>query len=249
MSGPILSARGIEKSFKDNHVLRDIDLDVCQGEVVTIIGPSGTGKTTFLRTLNWLDRPDAGTIEIDGVRADARSASKRDIAALRSKTAMVFQHYNLFRNKSALDNVTAALRYVQHLDRAEAERRGRELLDRVGLADKAGEYPAMLSGGQQQRVGIARALAVRPSVILFDEPTSALDPEWVGEVLQVMHSIAEDGMTMMVVSHEMRFVRSIATRVVYLDEGKVLEDGTPGQVFNHPRTKEARRFLGQAHLT
>lgn len=249
MSGPILSARGIEKSFKDNHVLRDIDLDVCQGEVVTIIGPSGTGKTTFLRTLNWLDRPDAGTIEIDGVRADARSASKRDIAALRSKTAMVFQHYNLFRNKSALDNVTAALRYVQHLDRAEAERRGRELLDRVGLADKAGECPAMLSGGQQQRVGIARALAVRPSVILFDEPTSALDPEWVGEVLQVMHSIAEDGMTMMVVSHEMRFVRSIATRVVYLDEGKVLEDGTPDQVFNHPRTKEARRFLGQAHLT
>lgn len=249
MSGLILSVRGIEKSFKDNHVLRGVDLDVCQGEVVTIIGPSGTGKTTFLRTLNWLDRPDAGTIEIDGARVDAKSASKREISALRSKTAMVFQHYNLFKNKSALDNVTAALRYVQHMDRAEAERRGRELLDRVGLADKAREYPARLSGGQQQRVGIARALAVRPSVILFDEPTSALDPEWVGEVLQVMHSIAEDGMTMMVVSHEMRFVRSIATRVVYLDGGKVLEDGTPDQVFNHPKTKEARRFLGQAHLT
>ena len=244
MSRLILSARGIEKSFRDNHVLRGIDLDVCQGEVVTIIGPSGTGKTTFLRTLNWLDRPDAGTIEIDGARVDARSASWRDISALRSKTAMVFQHYNLFRNKNALDNVTAALRYVQHLDRAEAERRGRELLDRVGLADKAGEYPAMLSGGQQQRVGIARALAASPDILLMDEPFGAVD-EITREQLQteLRRIFDETGITIMFVTHDIREALHLATRVAVVDGGRIQQYAAPDELVEAPATDFVRRLV------
>ena len=227
---------------------RGVNLEIAKGEILTIIGPSGAGKTTLLRTLNWLDVPDAGTITIDGATIDATRATKRSIKQLRSKSAMVFQHYNLFNNKTALENVTESLILVRKLSRAEAEARGRQLLDRVGLSDKCDAYPSFLSGGQQQRVGIARALAVEPKVILFDEPTSALDPEWVNEVLAVMTEIARDGMTMIVVSHEMRFVRNVSTRVVLLDDGHILEDGTPEQVFQHPRHERAVQFLRQADL-
>lgn len=244
----MISIRGLEKSFGDNRVLRGVDLEIAKGEILTIIGPSGAGKTTLLRALNWLDVPDAGTITIDGATIDATRATKRSIKQLRSKSAMVFQHYNLFNNKTALENVTESLILVRKLSRAEAEARGRQLLDRVGLSDKCDAYPSFLSGGQQQRVGIARALAVEPKVILFDEPTSALDPEWVNEVLAVMTEIARDGMTMIVVSHEMRFVRNVSTRVVLLDDGHILEDGTPEQVFQHPRHERAVQFLRQADL-
>ena len=238
----------LTKSFGSNGVLSGVDLEVKQGEIVTIIGPSGAGKTTLLRTLNWLDVPDGGTIQIDDAFIDAANATKKRIRQLRSKTAMVFQHYNLFNNKTALENVTESLILVRKMPKAEAIQTGKQLLDRVGLSDKYNAYPSFLSGGQQQRVGIARALAVEPKVILFDEPTSALDPEWVNEVLTVMTEIAHDGMTMIVVSHEMRFVRDVSTRVVMLDEGRILEDGTPEQVFNNPQHERAKQFLKLANL-
>ena len=244
----MISVRGLTKSFGENQVLRGVDLDVRQGEIVTIIGPSGAGKTTLLRALNWLDAPDSGTICIDGASIDAASANKKKIRQLRSKTAMVFQHYNLFNNKTSLENVTESLILVKKMSKEAAEERARQLLDRVGLSDKYNVYPSFLSGGQQQRVGIARALAVDPKVILFDEPTSALDPEWVNEVLTVMTEIAHEGMTMVVVSHEMRFVRDVSTRVVMLDDGQILEDGTPEQVFSNPKHERAKQFLKLAHL-
>ena len=244
----MISVTGLKKSFGNNHVLRGVDVEIRKGEIVTVIGPSGAGKTTFLRSLNWLDVPDSGKIRIDNVTVDAEHVTRKDIRALRSKTAMVFQHYNLFNNKTALENVTESLILVKKLSRDKAEKKGREYLARVGLADKADAYPSFLSGGQQQRVGIARALAVDPSVILFDEPTSALDPEWVNEVLTVMTKIAREGMTMVVVSHEMRFVRNVSTRVLRLDDGIILEDGDPDQVFRHPKHERTVQFLHQANL-
>lgn len=244
----MIHIEGVKKKYGSNQVLRGVDLDIQKGEIVTLIGPSGAGKTTLLRTLNWLDAPDEGRITITDASITAGSATKKQIHALRSKSAMVFQHYNLFHNRTALQNVMDSLVFVKKVSRKEAEERGRELLSRVGLSDKADAYPSFLSGGQQQRVGIARALAVDPEVILFDEPTSALDPEWVGEVLGVMNQIAEDGMTMIVVSHEMRFVRNVSTRVVLLDEGVILEDGTPEQIFEHPQHERTKRFLQQANL-
>ncbi len=244
----MIDVKGLKKTFGDNHVLRGVDLKVEKGEIVTMIGPSGAGKTTLLRSLNWLDAPDAGTIRIDDAEIDAARAGKKAVKRLRSKTAMVFQHYNLFNNKTALENVTESLIMVKKLSKETAKARGKELLDRVGLSDKYNAYPSFLSGGQQQRVGIARALAVDPKVILFDEPTSALDPEWVNEVLTVMTEIAREGMTMVVVSHEMRFVRDVSTRVLLLDEGQILEDGTPEQVFKNPQHERAQQFLKLAHL-
>lgn len=244
----MIDVRGLKKSFGDNHVLQGVDLKVEKGEIVTMIGPSGAGKTTLLRSLNWLDAPDAGVIRIDDTEIDAARATKKAVKRLRSKTAMVFQHYNLFNNKTALENVTESLIMVKKLSKEAANTRGKELLDRVGLSDKYNAYPSFLSGGQQQRVGIARALAVDPKVILFDEPTSALDPEWVNEVLTVMTEIAREGMTMVVVSHEMRFVRDVSTRVLLLDDGQILEDGTPAQVFKNPRHERAQQFLKLAHL-
>lgn len=249
-ANPILSVSGLCKSFGPNTVLDNIDLSIARGDVVSLIGPSGAGKSTFLRCLNWLEAPEAGTITIDGasVNAAGKGPSKADIRALRSKTAMVFQRYALFRNKTAIQNVTLALRHVQKMGAEEAHDRGMALLDRCGLAGEADRYPSQLSGGQEQRVGIARALAVNPSVLLFDEPTSALDPEWVSEVLSVMNDIAAEGITMLVVSHEMRFVRDAANRVLFLEGGKILEDGTPDQVFGAPKHERTKRFFAQANL-
>jgi ABC-type polar amino acid transport system ATPase subunit len=198
--------------------------------------------------LNWLEKPDAGEINLAGHLIRAGKAAKKDVMDLRAQSAMVFQHYNLFRNKTALQNVTESLIQVKKLPRPQAEEIGLKLLSSVGLIDKRDEYPSRLSGGQQQRVGIARALAVEPKVMLFDEPTSALDPEWVGEVLAVMNRIAAGGMTMVVVSHEMRFVRSVASRVLFLDEGLILEDAPPDEIFSHPQKERTRQFLSQANL-
>ncbi len=244
----MIKITNLKKAYTDKNVLDGVDFHVKKGEIVTLIGPSGAGKTTLLRAVNWLDAPQSGIVEVDGIRVDAEHVTKHDIHNLRSKTAMVFQHYNLFANKTALENVTESLVYVQKINKTSAKKKGMELLDRVGLADKADAYPAFLSGGQQQRVGIARALAVEPKVILFDEPTSALDPEWVGEVLGVMNEIAKDGMTMIVVSHEMRFVRSVATRVAFLDGGKIIEEGTPDEIFLNPKNERTKQFLKVANL-
>ena len=245
----MIGVHGLQKSYGQVKVLRGIELSIEKGEVVTLIGPSGAGKTTLLRMLNWLEKPDAGEITLAGHAIKAGKATKKDVTNIRAQSAMVFQHYNLFRNKTALQNVTESLIQVKKFSRSQAKEIGLGLLNRVGLLDKRDEYPSRLSGGQQQRVGIARALAVEPKVMLFDEPTSALDPEWVGEVLAVMNQIALEGMTMVVVSHEMRFVRSVSSRVLFLDDGLILEDGPPEQVFGHPQKERTRRFLSQTNLS
>ncbi|WP_277207299.1 amino acid ABC transporter ATP-binding protein [Isoptericola croceus] len=253
MSDALLTARGIHKSFGDNHVLRGIDLDVRRGQVVALIGPSGSGKTTMLRSLNGLETPDAGTLAFDGGPSvtfegaprsgRARRAAEARRGALRDRSAMVFQHHNLFPHRTVLQNVTEGPVQVQRVPRARAEERGRALLDRVGLAEKAGAYPRELSGGQQQRVGIVRALALEPDLLLFDEPTSSLDPELVGDVLSVMKGLADEGWTMVVVTHELQFARSVADEVLFLDGGVVVERGTPAQLFTAPREERTRRFL------
>lgn len=245
----MIEVQGLKKAYEQVKVLQGIDLHIEKGEVVTLIGPSGAGKTTLLRMLNWLEKPDTGEITLAGQSINTGKATKKDVMNLRSQSAMVFQHYNLFHNKTALQNVTESLIQVKKLPRRQAEEIGLGLLNRVGLTDKRDVYPSRLSGGQQQRVGIARALAVEPKVMLFDEPTSALDPEWVGEVLAVMNQIAAEGMTMVVVSHEMRFVRSVASRVLFLDDGLILEDGPPEQIFEHPQKERTKQFLSQANLS
>ncbi|CAM3321912.1 MULTISPECIES: amino acid ABC transporter ATP-binding protein [Saccharibacillus] len=233
----------ISKSFGRQEVLRDISLSVKTGEVVVILGPSGSGKTTLLRCVNYLEKPFGGTIAVGDFRLDCSQAKRGDILKLRRKTAMVFQQYNLFRHKTALENVMEALLVVKKMPAAEARARSAALLDKVGLGDKLNEYPSRLSGGQQQRVGIARALALEPEVILFDEPTSALDPERVGEVLEVIRDIAREGITMIVVTHEMGFARDVANRVVFMDGGVIVEEGTPDDVFQRPREERTKQFL------
>jgi polar amino acid transport system ATP-binding protein len=236
----VVGIRALNKSFGDNHVLRGIDLDVQRGEVVCIIGPSGSGKSTLLRCVNMLETPTSGSITVLGTELTDLDC---DLDAARTNIGMVFQQFNLFPHMTALDNVSIAQRKVLKRPAAEADRISRELLTRVGLVEKADAYPGHLSGGQQQRVAIARALAMNPSVMLFDEATSALDPELVGDVLQVMRSLADDGMTMLVVTHEMGFASNVASRVVFMDEGVIVEQGPPSQLIAAPREERTKAFL------
>ena len=230
----------LHKSFGRLEVLRGIDLEVREGEVVCLIGPSGSGKSTFLRCLNFLETPTSGEVEVDG---HILTDGKADLNKIRENIGMVFQQFNLFPHLNVLDNITMAPLDRKKLDKAAAEQKARALLERVGLADKASVYPAQLSGGQQQRVAIARALAMDPDIMLFDEPTSALDPEMVGEVLAVMRQLADGGMTMVVVTHEMGFAREVADRVIFMDEGVIVEQGDPADIFANPREKRTIVFL------
>ena len=242
MGATTLSVRALRKSFGATEVLHGIDLEVAAGEMVFVIGPSGSGKSTMLRCCNRLEEPDGGEVRLGPDRVTGRGV---DLDALRRRMGMVFQAFNLYPHLTALGNVTLALRRVLRLDRATAHDRAMAALDDVGLADKAGHHPAALSGGQQQRVAIARAVALDPEVMLFDEPTSALDPELVGDVLAVMRGLRAGGMTMLVVSHEMAFAREAADRVVFMDAGRVVEEGTPEAVFGAPREARTRAFLGR----
>lgn len=233
--------RKLEKSFENQKVLRGIDLEIQDGETVVLIGSSGSGKSTFLRCLNLLNTPDKGQIFIDGQEI---TKPKTNLNKLRTKVGMVFQSFNLFENLNIIENIKLAPRKVLHLSNKQAEKEAMELLKRVGLANKAYDYPKNLSGGQKQRVAIARALAMHPEVILFDEPTSALDPEMVGEVLEVIKDLAKDhSRTMVIVTHEMSFAREVGTRLIFLDKGKIIEDGEPHQVMDHPTTERAARFF------
>ena len=242
MSGPIVDARGLHKHFGALHVLKGVDLRVAERELVFVIGPSGSGKSTLLRCLNRLEEPSSGSVVVDGIdMLDPRT----DINHARQRIGMVFQSFNLYPHMTALGNVTLALRKVAGKSRAQAEALGRAALERVGLADRAGHTPGQLSGGQQQRVAIARAIALEPRVMLFDEPTSALDPELVGSVLEVMRALRESGMTMIVVSHEMGFARNAADRVVFMDEGAIVEEGPPAAIFERPAHERTRAFIGQ----
>lgn len=238
----MISVKGLEKSFKKLEVLKGIDTQIETGECVCVIGPSGSGKSTFLRCLNRLEEPTGGEILIDGENILEKSYDEDE---LRLKVGMVFQHFNLFPNLTILDNLTLAPVKLKLMKEQEAKEKAMKLLDRVGVADKAACYPAMLSGGQKQRVAIARALALSPEIMLFDEPTSALDPEMVGEVLEVMKQLAKDGMTMLVVTHEMGFAREAADRVLFIDEGVVAEEGTPEMLFGNPQNERTKSFLSK----
>ena len=236
----MISIKGLYKAFGDNLVLKGIDLEVADKEVVVIIGPSGSGKSTLLRSINYLDVPSKGKISIDG-----KELSAADINRVRAEVGMVFQRFNLFPHMTVLDNITLAPRKVRKTAREEAEKDARMLLEKVGLADKAEAYPEQLSGGQQQRVAIARALAMKPRLMLFDEPTSALDPEMVKEVLDVMRSLAAEGMTLVIVTHEMGFAREVGDRLLFVDDGRIIEQGVPKEVFEHPKEERTKNFLSK----
>ena len=242
MPDPLVVLSGVNKHFGSLHVLKDVELTVDRGEVVVVIGPSGSGKSTLCRTINRLETIDSGTITIEGQPLPEEG---KQLAQLRAKVGMVFQSFNLFAHKTVLENVTLGPVKVKGLKKSEAETRGKQLLERVGIASQADKYPAQLSGGQQQRVAIARALAMDPHVMLFDEVTSALDPELVKEVLDVMRELASEGMTMVVVTHEMGFARRAADRVVFMDEGRIVEQATPEQFFSHPESDRAKDFLSK----
>ena len=236
----IIELRNVNKHFGDLHVLKDINLSVKKGEVVVIIGPSGSGKSTLCRTVNRLETIDSGEILIDG---ELMPKEGKDLARIRSEVGMVFQSFNLFAHRTILDNVTLAPMDVRKVSKADARKEAMDLLARVGVDSQAGKVPAQLSGGQQQRVAIARALAMHPKAMLFDEPTSALDPEMINEVLDVMTGLAKDGMTMLVVTHEMNFARQVADRVIFMDGGQILEENVPDKFFENPETQRARDFL------
>lgn len=238
----MIKVRGLHKYFGALHVLKGIDLDVARSEVVCMIGASGSGKSTLLRCINFLEKAQQGEIWIDGEKIDRK---KHDLNKIRAEVGMVFQLFNLFPHKTALGNVIEAPIMVKKMPRDEAEREGMALLEKVGLADKAHAYPSQLSGGQQQRVAIARALAMKPKVMLFDEPTSALDPELVGEVLEVIRQLAKEGMTMVIVTHEMAFAREVADRVIYMDDGRIVEEAPPSEIFENPREERTRTFLAR----
>ena len=237
----MIEIKGLKKSFGDLHVLKGIDLTIDEREVVVIIGPSGSGKSTLLRCINFLEEPTSGTITVDGIPMD----SEENVNKVREEVGMVFQRFNLFPHMTVLDNITLAPIKVRKIERSRAEQTAQDLLDRVGLGDKSEAYPNQLSGGQQQRVAIARALAMNPKVMLFDEPTSALDPEMVGEVLDVMQRLAESGMTMVIVTHEMGFAREVGTRLLFVDGGYIVEQGKPKEVFENPKEERTKLFLSK----
>ena len=239
----LLSIRGVRKAFGDQTVLRDVNLEVDKGDVVAILGPSGSGKTTLLRCLNFLEHADGGELTFDGESFDLARIARRDIARIRRKTAFVFQSYNLFLNKTALGNIMEGLVVARKISKVEARETGMRMLAKVGLADRANAYPAELSGGQQQRVAIARALAADPEIIYFDEPTSALDPELTGEVLSVMRDLAREGMTMLVVTHELGFARNVSNRVAFMENGVIAEEGSSKAFFEQPKEARTRAFL------
>ena len=238
----MIEVKGLKKDFEDLHVLRGIDYTINQGEKIVIIGPSGSGKSTFLRCLNLLEEPTAGTVKVDGVDiTDPRT----DINKMRQRMGMVFQHFNLFPHKTVLENITFAPVQLKLQTKEEAKENAIRLLKRIGLEDKANEYPNKLSGGQKQRIAIVRALAMNPEVMLFDEPTSALDPEMVGEVLDLIRELANEGMTMVIVTHEMGFAREVATKVLFVDEGVIKEENTPKEFFEHPKNPRLQEFLSK----
>ena len=239
----MLEIRDVKKSFGDLTVLDGISLDVGKGDVVAVLGPSGSGKTTFLRCLNYLETADSGSMVFDGETFDLHAAGREEIARLRRKTGFVFQNYNLFLNKTVLQNVTLGLTYGAGMERRQAEETALNVLKKVGMADKVKSYPSQLSGGQQQRVAIARAMAMDPEIIYFDEPTSALDPELIGEVLSVMRDLAQDGMTMLVVTHEMDFAKNVSSKVMFMEGGKVIETAPSKQFFEQPEEARAREFI------
>ena len=242
----VVSLKGIHKSFSGNEILKGVDLDVHKGEVLAILGPSGSGKTTLLRCVNALERPDAGIVRVDGTTVDFSSkVSNKQILELRRKTAMVFQNYNLFKNKTVLENVTQGLTVVRGIAKNDARERALKALSSVGMDGYEERYPIQLSGGQQQRVSIARALAIRPDVILLDEPTSALDPELVSDVNGVIPRVANTGVTMILVTHEIRFARNVASRVVFVEKGEILEEGSPEQVIDNPQSPRIQEFLSK----
>ncbi|TLF47406.1 amino acid ABC transporter ATP-binding protein [Halomonas urmiana] len=245
----MIKVEGLIKRFGGQAVLDGIDLAIEQGEIVVIIGPSGTGKSTLLRCLNFLERPDAGRLTIGDLNVDVTRATRADILTARRRTAFVFQNYALFANKTALQNIAEGLIVVNRWPKERAHARAREILERIGLADKADAYPASLSGGQQQRVGIGRAMAAQAEVILFDEPTSSLDPEWVEEVLGLMKRLAAERQTMLVVTHEMSFARDVADRVIFMEGGRIVEQGPPDQLFRAPQDPRTRDFLRQVLAT
>ncbi|QHF54266.1 MULTISPECIES: amino acid ABC transporter ATP-binding protein [Streptococcus] len=242
MANAIISIKDLHKYYGENEVLKGIDLEIQQGQVVVIIGPSGSGKSTFLRTMNLLEVPTKGTVTFEGVDITDKS---NDIFKMREKMGMVFQQFNLFPNMTVLENITLSPIKTKGIAREEAEKKALALLEKVGLPDKADAYPQSLSGGQQQRIAIARGLAMDPDVLLFDEPTSALDPEMVGEVLAVMQDLARSGMTMVIVTHEMGFAREVADRVIFMDGGVIVEDGTPAEVFEYAKEERTKDFLSK----
>ena len=243
----MLTVSNLHKYYGDTHVLKGIDIEVKQGEVLSIVGPSGSGKTTLLRCMNYLEKPSSGQLSINKVDIDAKHVSKKQIHTLRQQSSMVFQQYNLFKNKTALENITEGLMIAKKMPKSEAEEVAESFLKRVGLSERKQAYPNELSGGQQQRVGIARAMAMNPAVLLFDEPTSALDPEIVGDILAIIKDIAKQGMTMVIVTHEIEFARSVSDQVVFMDQGEVVEKGKPADVLVHPSHERTKRFLKRIH--
>ena len=239
----LLEIKNIRKNFDDKEVLRGVSFNVNKGDVVSILGPSGSGKTTLLRCINFLEKADSGLMEFDGQMYDLKDMSKKEITGIQKQTGFVFQDYNLFQNKNVLDNVTLGLTSARKIPKDQAVRTAMDMLSRVGMEDYAKQYPSQLSGGQQQRVAIARALATDPKIIYFDEPTSALDPQLTGEVLTVMRQLAEDGMTMLVVTHEMSFAREVSNKVIFMDGGVVVEQGVPDEFFSNAKEERTREFL------